>query len=257
MMMRSVQQRAGRVLTKAECDPPRSEVPRWARAGYHALCRALESREPGFPCIYGVRTYHENGLRFVFIGDDTTGAGLEELGQALAEYATTCREIGHFTTLAAFFPPGSGELATLEGYRHRYWRILQWLVEHDPAPWPEHVPDDPSDPDWEFCFGGLPMFVPANLPIYVKRRSRSNPCFSILFQPRFVFDELIAAPRKLAAARHVIRTRALAFDDVPVHPTIGVFGEPDNLEWRQYVLPDSNEPVLGQCPLNAHKRPDK
>jgi hypothetical protein len=253
--MGSVRQREAWVLTKAECDAPGSLVPPWARGGYEALCRALESKDPGFPCIYGVRTYHEGGLRFAFIPDDTNDDGIEELGQTVWEYATTCREIGQFTTLVAFFPPSTGELATLEGYRKRYWRIVQWLLDHDPGPWPEHIPDDPLDPDWEFCFGGLPMFVPAILPIYVKRRSRSNPCFAVLFQPRFVFDELIAQPQKLAAARHVIRTRALAFDDVPVHPTIGVYGEPDNLEWKQYVLPDSSEPVLGECPLKVHNRP--
>ncbi len=242
------------VLTKTACDSSESAVPPWARDGYAALCRALESREPGFPCIYGIRTYNEGGLRFAFLPDDTTAAGLAELGEALWKYVTACRDSRRFTTLVAFFPPIDGQPATLEGYRNRYWRILQWLIEHDPAPWPDDVPNDPTDPDWEFCFGGLPMFVPANLPIYAKRRSRGNPCFAILFQPRFVFDELIEQPRKLAVARQTIRARVLEFDDVPVHPTIGVYGESDNLEWKQYVLPDSSEPVTGECPLKPARR---
>jgi uncharacterized protein len=246
--MVAISQRQARVLTKVECDRDRSAVPVWARFGYEALCRALESREPGFPCIFGVQTYREGGLRFVFIEDDTDAAGLDALAEGLWAYVMTCREIG-FTSLIAFFPPNSEDSSTLEEYRKRYWAMLQWLHEHDPVPWPDGVPDDPYDPDWEFCFGGMPMFVPANLPIYAKRRSRRNPCFAILFQPRFVFDELIAQPQKLANARHLIRTRALAFDDVPVHPTIGVYGESDNLEWKQYVLPDTSEPVLGECPL--------
>ena len=248
-------QRLARLLTKAECEAADSVVPEWGREGFEVLCRALESREPGFPCIYGVRTYYEGGLRFVFIDDDTNPVWLEALGQALSEYAATCREeIGQFTTLAALFPPSSGAEATLKAYRVRYWRIMQWLHDHDPAPWPDDVPDDPTDPDWEFCFGGLPMFVPANLPIYERRRSRRNPCFAILFQPRFVFDELIAQPQKLATARQVIRARALEFDDVPVHPTIGVYGERDNLEWRQYVVPDSSDPVPGECPLRMSSK---
>jgi len=53
----------------------------------------------------------------------------------------------------------------------------------------------------------------------------------------------------------VIRARALQFDDVPVHPHIGVYGERDNLEWRQYVVPDSSDPVPGECPLRMwHER---
>jgi uncharacterized protein len=251
--MSTLSQREPSALTKIECDSSQSAVPPWARSGYEAFCRTIESQAPGFPCIYGVRTYNENGLRFAFIRDDTTLPGLDELGQVVWDYSIACREIGQFTTLATFFPATSSELATLGGYRRRYWRILQWLIEHDPAPWPKDVPVDPSDPDWEFCFGGLPMFAPANLPIYVRRRSRRNPCFMILFQPRFVFDELIAQPRKLAAARRVIRARALAFDDVPVHPAIGVYGEGGNLEWKQYVLPDSSEPVTGECPLKPRR----
>jgi uncharacterized protein len=247
-------QRQARVLTQAECNEG-GLVPEWGPEGYGVVCRALESREPGFPCIYGVRAHNEGGLRYVFIDDDTDPEWLEALGRALWEYVRTCREIGQFTSLLVLFPPSSEESATLEAYRERYWKVLQWLHDHDPAPWPDEVPADPTDPDWEFCFGGLPMFVPANLPIYERRRSRRNPCFMILFQPRFVFDELIAQPQKLAAARQVIRARALEFDDVPVHPTIGVYGERDNLEWRQYVVPDSSDPVQGECPLRMwHER---
>src|SRR5207302_390599 len=173
-----------------ECDAGEG-VPEWGQEGYEVICRALASREPGFPCIYGVRAYKEGGLRYVFVDDDTDPAWLQALGRALSEYTSTCHEIGQFTA----------------------------------------------------------MFVPANLPIYAKRRSRRNPCFMILFQPRFVFDELIDHPQKLAAARQVIRARALQFDDVPVHPHIGVYGERDNLEWRQYVVPDNSDPVPGECPL--------
>lgn len=241
-------QRYARVLTQTECDAGEG-VPEWGQEGYEVICRALESREPGFPCIYGVRAHKEGGLRYVFVDDDTDPAWLQALGRALSEYTSTCHEIGQFTSLLVLFPPSSEELATLEAYRERYWKLMQWLHDHDPAPWPDDVPAETTDPDWEFCFGGLAMFVPANLPIYAKRRSRRNPCFMILFQPRFVFDELIDHPQKLAAARQVIRARALQFDDVPVHPHIGVYGERDNLEWRQYVVPDNSDPVPGECPL--------
>ena len=247
-------QRYAHVLTQTECDAGEG-IPEWGQEGYEAICRALKSREPGFPCIYGVRAYNEGGLRYVFVDDDTDPAWLQALGRALSEYTSTCHEIGQFTSLLVLFPPSSEELATLEAYRERYWKLMQWLHDHDPAPWPDGVPAETTDPDWEFCFGGLAMFVPANLPLYAKRRSRRNPCFMILFQPRFVFDELIDHPQKLAAARQVIRARALQFDDVPVHPHIGVYGERDNLEWRQYVVPDSSDPVPGECPLRMwHER---
>jgi len=38
---------------------------------------------------------------------------------------------------------------------------------------------------------------------------------------------------------------------VEAHPDLGVFGDPDNREWKQYFLPDSDEAVTGACLVNT------
>jgi uncharacterized protein len=41
---------------------------------------------------------------------------------------------------------------------------------------------------------------------------------------------------------------------MPVHPDIGFYGDFINREWKQYALPDDNEPESGTCPF--HMRTD-
>jgi FPC/CPF motif-containing protein YcgG len=41
---------------------------------------------------------------------------------------------------------------------------------------------------------------------------------------------------------------------MPVHPDIGFYGDPINREWKQYALPDDNEPEAGICPFHARTK---
>src|SRR5690606_34318862 len=52
-----------------------------------------------------------------------------------------------------------------------------------------------------------------------------------------------------AEARSVVRKRLLAWDGQPVHPDLGVYGDTDNREWKQYFLADGNDPEAGRCPF--------
>ena len=36
-----------------------------------------------------------------------------------------------------------------------------------------------------------------------------------------------------------------------VHPDIGFYGNIGNREWKQYALPDDNEPEAGTCPFHT------
>jgi FPC/CPF motif-containing protein YcgG len=36
-----------------------------------------------------------------------------------------------------------------------------------------------------------------------------------------------------------------------VHPDIGFYGDHRNREWKQYALPDDNEPEMGACPFHT------
>lgn len=219
----------------------------WPFDAYLRFKAMLDMSSPGFPCIFGLRGWKRNQLRFVF-GNETDSDGTR-LGAVLRQYLLGARCLGEYTSLVVIYAPEQ-EIRTPKEYAAQFWDILQRLHNLDEKPWPDHIPQDIADPHWDFCFHGEPLFVPANLPCYERRRSRGNYSFGMMFQPRWVFDSLISNPDRLARARSTIRARARLYDDVSVHPAIGVYGDQQNVEWRQYVLPDDNDTVLNRCPLH-------
>jgi FPC/CPF motif-containing protein YcgG len=166
----------------------------------------------------------------------------------LATYAASAQDVGPFTALLAIFPPDDPVLS-LDRYSERFWTVLGELRARDPAPWPADIPTDPSHQLWEFCFNGEAMFVLCSNPGHRSRKTRYSDNFVISFQPRFMFDRLIAQRHLLARARKLIRSRVLAFDGFAVHPQIGMYFESTNLEWRQYFVPDDNALMTEECPF--------
>jgi len=231
----------------------RGQVPRWWHDAYDQLHDTLASSATKFPCIYAIRAQRHNTLRFVFLDDSESDASIAAFGEALSEYVKVCRSLTPHTAFLAFFGPDR-EAMTLEEHHSEFWRVLQRLHELDPRPWPEQIPIDPAEPLWEFCFDGEPMFVLGSGPVHVTRRSRYSPVRAISFQPRFMFDELIATPVLLSRARKIIRDRVLEMDGLPVHPMIQMYHEDGNREWRQYVVPEDNSPIEGSCPFNPSNR---
>jgi FPC/CPF motif-containing protein YcgG len=96
------------------------------------------------------------------------------------------------------------------------------------------------------------MFVVGASPTYQRRRSRNLGLGVVLvFQPRSLFVDPATSLPIAASIRHRIHQRMLAYDGMPVHPDIGFYGDPSNREWKQYALPDDNEPEHGTCPFQA------
>jgi len=54
-----------------------------------------------------------------------------------------------------------------------------------------------------------------------------------------------------ASVRQRVHKRMLAYDEMTVHPDIGFYGNADNREWKQYALPDDNEPEAAACPFQT------
>lgn len=131
-----------------------------------------------------------------------------------------------------------------------FWAILQALHDVDPEPWAEDTPRDPADPQWEYSFAGVPMFVFAGAPSYQRRASRNfGHSMVLLFQPRNVFTGIEGGTPAGIAARRQIRDRLAQWDTVPPHPDMGDYGDESNHEWRQYFLADDQSRVVEQCPL--------
>ncbi|MEV0055392.1 YqcI/YcgG family protein [Saccharopolyspora shandongensis] len=228
------------------------EVPSWGENSLREFHRTVRSADAPFPCTFGVSAAKRGMLRFGFVEDLADERTWGPLVGILAEYLSEYREIGRETSLVVYFRPESAE-RSLANYRERFWALLQYLHEHDPKPWPGEIPTDSDDPMWEFSFAGTPIFVVCNTPAHTERRSRHSGGFLVTFQPRWVFEELAVGTAKGDAARRVIRERLRRYDGMEPAGSLGAYGDPENREWLQYFLPDSDaesDAPVG-CPFRA------
>jgi FPC/CPF motif-containing protein YcgG len=201
-----------------------------------------------FPCIFGVDAVRNGTLRLAFIpaGDDRVPV----LADALREFTTIAPSLGRRTSLVCIFEQDQ-MINSLDEYRQHFWWLLKELQELDKGDHPEGMSEDHDDPNWEFCYNSTPMFVVANCPRYVHRKSRYFEHLAVTFQPRFVFDDLKDGTPTGQRARTIIRQRLAAYDSVERTPLLGCFGVPGNREWTQYFLDDDNESFddSARCPL--------
>jgi FPC/CPF motif-containing protein YcgG len=150
--------------------------------------------------------------------------------------------------IAVFFEPDPQPLAH-DAYRTLFWSILQQLHDGDPDPAADQQPD-PMDEAWEFSYAGVQMFVVCACPSFRARHSRNlGPGMVLLFQPRSVFVDTITNKVIGREARNQVRKRLETWDEIPAHPDLGFYGDPGNLEWKQYFLDDANAPIEERCPF--------
>jgi len=228
-----------------------SELPEWGVGAIQRFRGDLESHDSPFPCTFAFAASQRGNLRFGFVESATDESTWEALPDVLGRYVADAHSIGRITSLVVFFR-SSGLQRGLEWYEGRLWAVLRHLRAHDPEPWPSDLPRDPDDPRWEFAFAGEPIFVVCSTPAHRRRCSRRSSEMIITFQPRGVFEGLEAHTRRGDAARRTIRDRLSRYDAVPPSPVLGAYGQPDNREWQQYFLGDTNaDSSTKGCPLRV------
>ncbi len=214
----------------------------WQRVVFSEFESTLTSRSRQFPCIFGVTGFKKGQLRFAFPDPLTP----ETLAPVLRDYLKDARSFGRMTSLVVFARPGP--VQSIEDYRTRFWDVLDGLEALDQSPRPEDIPENLDEARWEFCFAGEPIFVVCNTPAHVLRQSRRSTSFMITFQPRWVFEG-ITDTKEPAALRSLdmVRDRLEEFDAIAPTPVLGNYGDPDNREFEQYFIDDTNEAPA--CPF--------
>jgi FPC/CPF motif-containing protein YcgG len=202
-------------------------------------------RTPEYPCFFGQGAEARGEMLYCFSVKGSHDDLVANLGEFVALIADVRYER---SSLVAFFEPDR-LIADHACFVAQFWGVLQTLHEHDPHPIVDRTPDDPL---WEFSFEQCEMFVVGASPTYQRRRSRNLGSGMVLvFQPRSLFIDPVTSEPIAAATRQRIHRRMLAYDGMPVHPDIGFFGQSTNREWKQYALPDDNEPRTGACPFHS------
>ncbi len=203
----------------------------------------MGSVERPFPCIFGVRGYKGDQLRYVF----HDSVDVRSLAVSLGAFLSQARSFGPNTSLVLFTKPDA--ILPLDVYRKKFWSLLRELVRQDNRPWPDHIPVELCDPLWEFSFAGEPVFVICNTPAHLLRQSRRSSCFMVTFQPRWVFDKILGTDKAAEQAFSTVRKRLAPYDLVPVSPSLGKYGAPGVYEYQQYFLGDDNERTA--CPFRT------
>ncbi|MEB1809185.1 MAG: YqcI/YcgG family protein [Bacillaceae bacterium] len=209
----------------------------------------MTNRQHLFPCIPATQAFALSHLRYGFVGHPDDDLTSYELAQVLKEYSENYRQFGKYTTLIVFFKGSHEENITVEEYEQKYWKLLNKVTELDEKSWPEHIPQDPHENEWEFCFHGEPYFMYCATPVHTHRNSRSFPYFMMAITPRWVLQQFNTSPDYAEKMKTQIRKRLAAYDHIEAHPELKKYGEDDNYEWKQYFLHD-DETALSKCPFH-------
>jgi uncharacterized protein len=226
------------------------ELAEWKKKRYIEFRDTM--RNTRYPCYFAVNAEYDDTARYLFPGDVRDRETLLEVREGLRQYLQQYQSIAKRTTLVVFFEPGTEGQGERE-YRKQFWRVLKFLHERDPEPWPSDIPTEPDDPEWEFCFAGEPMFIVGRAPFYTERKSRYTPYgLEITIQPRKTLDDIRGDTVKGQRVRSIIADRLESYDDIAPHHHIGDYGDPTSREWRQYLLPTSNEERLEEFPFEIN-----
>jgi uncharacterized protein len=236
------------LLAKEDFDGSRL-IPSWVRDDYSAFSAKVTTR--GFPCHFGTIAETKGELRYTY----ATRNDLSTLPATLGEFMDLSRAHPDARyAMIGFFEPEPIDRA-FDYYQGKFWDICNFLHAHDTQPWPESIPADTSDPLWEFCFAGEPLFLFTGFPAYKQRQSRNfGRGLMILFQPKRVFNGLEGATPGGIRAREMIRPKLQAWDGgMEMHPDFNIIDEELAYRWKQYCASDDNSPTVGTCPF--HKAP--
>ncbi|VVE23301.1 hypothetical protein PHO31112_03246 [Pandoraea horticolens] len=224
------------------------ELPDWLETSYKTL--RTQVMHPEYPCFFGTIAERRCEMFYSFVNgkDNATLPATMLTFTRLASQPEFRRN-----NIAIFYEPDATPLTHTE-YHDLFWGTLQHLHNVDPDPEADHqVP--PSHEDWEFGYGGLQMFVVCACPSFSQRHSRNlGPGMVLLFQPRAVFVDTITNKVIGRQAREQVRERLRKWDAVGPHPDLGFYGDPGNLEWKQYFLEDANIAAADQCPFLKRMR---
>lgn len=218
---------------------------KWERSAYQAFSEKLSHPTNIFPCIPATQGHKMGNFRYAFLQNPSSKKSRDEFAEILRQYGHIARDTGKFSSLIVFF--FETDATTIDDYFMEFWSLLSAIHERDQADWPDHIPSDPYQNKWEFCFDQEPYFIYCATPEHEKRQSRSFPFMMLAITPRWVIQKFneTKSSRKV---KEGIRQRLAEYDSIEAHVDLNVYGADENFEWKQYFLSD-DEQSPDKCPF--------
>ena len=239
------------LLDKIEIEKHSSMLQQWQREAFQSFVHKMTDKEHPFPCIPATLGFNLNHLRYAFIEDLRTAESAHELASVLKKYGSISRETGNYASLIVFIKPNATVCPSIAENELLFWHIMSKVSELDEKPWPAHIPQNPHDRYWEFCFNEEPYFIYCATPEHKLRKSRAFPVMMLAITPRWVLHHFRSSHPHVDNMKTLIRERLTAYDQTPPHPDLKLYGHEDNFEWKQYFLRD-DQTTLSACPFASH-----
>ncbi|MCP8969198.1 YqcI/YcgG family protein [Ectobacillus ponti] len=223
----------------------------WQQQAFSAFIDKMSDKEHPFPCIPGQTGFMQNHLRYSFIDDLRTHDAARQLAGLMKEYSSCSRDTGRYASLIVFIhtPEDLIQSSTVEDFEKLYWSLMNETAALDEKEWPAHIPQNPMQNTWEYCFHGESYFAYCATPAHVRRQSRHFPCLMLALTPRWVLLEVNDTTSFGKKMKQMVRERLKKYDTAPIHPALKWYGSADNYEWQQYFLRD-DETIPSKCPFH-------
>jgi uncharacterized protein len=229
----------------------KNQLRQWERLALEKFETKMKDKEHPFPCIPATQGFTLNHLRYGFLGDPRKDSSIMDLAQLLSTYTNLSKEYGPYTSLIVFFetPYDIKTTYSVEQFEQIFWKHLSGLAEVDQVSWPSHIPTNPHNPLWEFCYHGEQYFMYCATPSHQNRKSRHFDVYMLAITPRWVLTEFGKSEYYAKKIRTQVRKRLEHYDSIAIHPDLNTYGKEDNFEWKQYFLHD-DETALSKCPFH-------
>lgn len=157
---------------------------------------------PDYPCL-GARSVFRRDAAEILVLPSMSDGSLETLAEGLRTFGAAHDGSEDLTSFVAVFREPVP--TTEDEFEAALWDVLQRLHDHDDAPWPADVAQDPADPQFAFSFAGTPYFI-VGLHPWSSREARQAPLPMMVFNLHRQFERLRAEGR-FERMRTMIRRR--------------------------------------------------
>lgn len=224
----------------------------WQTDGFRDVALRLEDKD--FPCLFARHAWKSQTLLFGFVSVHNASANLVAIMQSFVQRTRRLPEEERLYSplLLIFEQPGLDSLKEAQRFG---WQQLQILHDSDPHDWPAHIPLNPQDSAWTFCFGGIEFFFNISCPGHSQIRSRNlGKRVVFVVNPRAHFDILASQhDPKGSKVREKIRNRVCDYNNGYLPSELGFYGNESSLEWKQYQLNEPGALNPERCPLHIRK----